>query len=434
MKLRKFFFFTLVFAALVFCISCKGKNDPYADLDDDIIRDDSDTSADTDPDKDDDTGDTTDDTSDTAPDDDTDTDSGDHNNIPDESHETDHDPIDDSDSQSQDEDTDEPEDDPSSDDDADTEEQGDEDSIIGHEDPVVVCTGQNQCFNDYQSTSCPASPTSDFFGQDWQYAQKGYCLNKSFSTTNDLVTDNISGLIWQRKLPESYSGCTGSSGAACLYQQALEYCENLAYAGFSDWRLPTPEEFATIIDFGKTGPALDSDIFPVQTTTQKTFWTSAASLYSSGKSWSIDFTKGETREEQIASNYFYVRCVRGATLEKPSFKAIKDGEIIEDSQNNLFWTKSPSESIPWKDALMYCKNLEYADETGWRLPNINELASIIDHSTTRPASEFPGLTMNYLWSSTSYSGYAYNAWSVSASDGTIKSMDKTLTARVICVK
>jgi hypothetical protein len=442
MKLRKFFFFTLVFAALVFCISCKGKNDPYADLDDDIIHDDSDTSADTAPDSDDDTGDTTDDNTDTAPDDDTDTDTGDHDNIPDESHETDPDPVDDSDSQSQDEDTDEPEDDPSNDDDADTEEQGDEDSIPEKDDPETICTGQTQCFSSKQEISCPSAPEADFFGQDAQYANKGYCLNKSFSTTNDLVTDNISGLIWQRKLPEE--GCPnhgdGTNVVVCTKQEAVNYCNNLNLAGFDDWRLPTPEEFATIKNFGSV-PAIhttaDTEYFPLPASSVKTFWTGSSSG-SSGKSWSVDFLNGETKDDQKDSTALYVRCVRGEELAKPVFKTFptdEGEEIVYDYTNELRWTKTFGEEMTWKQALKYCENLEYANEKDWRLPNINELASLVDYSISGPASEFPGLILAYFWSSTSYAGYPSQAWTTDMTSGTVKIYNgKTYSARVICVK
>ena len=40
------------------------------------------------------------------------------------------------------------------------------------------------------------------------------------------------------------------------WNQAREYCKNLQYAGFSDWRLPTRHEFFTITDFSKFNPAI----------------------------------------------------------------------------------------------------------------------------------------------------------------------------------
>ena len=438
MKLRKIFFFTLIFTALVFCISCKGKKDPYADLDDDITNDESDTDTDTEqtdtaPDKDDsdNNGDTIDDTSDTEND-------GDVNDtdIPDESHDTDPNPTDDDDPQPQDGDHDTDDDEHDNDHDTDTdtdpEDPGDGFPIPEADDASLICTGQNKCFNGSTEIACPPLSNADFFGQDAQYAKKGYCLMKSFTTSADIVTDNIFGLIWQRNLPEQYDGCTGDTGKKCTYQQAINYCSNLNYAGFSDWRLPAPEEFATIIDFGKINPTIDDSIFPMPGTIMKTFWTQTSSLFTNGKIWVVDFATGETVENP--SNYFYVRCVRGGeNLNVPDFKTL-DNSIVEDSQYNFYWTQPTTDTMTWQEALAYCKNLEYADEKGWRLPNINELVTLLNHFTARPASQFPGMTLNYFWSSTSSEEYALNAWSINSSDGTIRAIDKTVKVKVICVK
>ena len=434
MKLRKIFFFTLVFAALVFCISCKGKSDKYDEFDD----------WDTDL-NDNDAGDTTEDGSDTDTDSndtdsDTESDTGTEdkdNEIPDESHENDHDQTSDDDSDTDtviDDDTDTDTDtNPVVDDDTDTEVTGDEDSIPETEDPAVVCTGQNKCFNNQQETSCPTSPDDGFFGQDAQYANKGYCLLKSFTASSDIVTDNISGLIWQRNLPETYNTCENS--IACNYQQAINYCSNLSYAGFSDWRLPTPEEFGTIKDFGSV-PAIDTEKFPIPSTTTKTFWTETPVVNSSNRSWIVNFVNGETTSEKNSAAA-YVRCVRGEELTKPNFKTFTENEedIVYDYTNNLKWAKEISDDLTWKGALKYCKNLEYGGETGWRLPNINELASFLDYSHSNPASEFPGLKSNNFWSSTSYTGYPSQAWVINSSDGTVKIYsEKTYTAKVLCVK
>ena len=436
MKLKKALFFTLLFTAFIFCTSCGGKSSKY-DIDDDIIGDDDTTDTEEPGNDDGETpADTTDDDGDTVPDD-TDSEPTD-SDTPEEPTDGDNDPVDDGDSGTPDEDHDSDADtNPTVDDDTDTdtEDPGEEEPIPEKDDPSLICTGQNECFNDSNvMESCPASSKSEFFGQDAQYAEKGYCLLKSFTASADIVTDNIFGLIWQRNLPSTYPGCTGSSGAACSYQQALDYCNNLTYAGFSDWRLPAPEEFATIIDFGKTNPATNADIFPIPGTNQKIFWTRTASVYTSGKSWSVDFTKGETREENASSNYFYARCVRGGEdLNAPDFNTLDDS-TVEDTQYNFFWTKPTTETMTWTAALAYCKKLEYAGETDWRLPNINELVTLLDHSTARPASEFPGMSLNYFWSSTSYDGYAYNAWIINSSDGTVKAIDKTLEAKVLCVR
>ena len=110
--------------------------------------------------------------------------------------------------------------------------------------------------------------------------------------------------------------------------------------------------------------------------------------------------------------------------------------IVYDDTHNLKWTQTIGENVLiWKAALEHCETLEYAGETGWRLPNINELASIIDYTRTNPASLFPGLTSPYLWSSTTYIGYPSYAWIADMSTGSVKlSTGKTVAYKVICVK
>ena len=437
MKFRKALFFILLFTALVFSISCHGKGNKYDEFDDwdsnalddsDQLPGDSEPSQDTD-------------TNENEPDGDTDSqDDSDADTNPDETPDvTDEDTaVDDTDTQN-DNDADTNPDEP--------DETGDEDSIPEKEDPAVICTGQNKCFGNTAEKTCPSSPDANFFGQDAQYAKKGYCLLKSYTTTSDLVTDNITGLIWQRKLPTE--GCANSSEEGltiCTKQEAIDYCKNLNYAGFSDWRLPTPEEFATIKSFGSV-PAVDTEKFPLPTNSnEKFFWTAYSVIAESGKSWAVDFHKGETIElsEQTGLNRFsYVRCVRGDELTKPDFKTFTENEedIVYDYTNNLKWTKiivndkEEAKELSWQEALKECEDLEYAGETEWRLPNINELASIIDYSRYLPASEFPSLSPVIFWSSTSYVNGPTQAWVTDISSGAARIYsDKIFPAKVLCVK
>ena len=436
MKLEKKLSFIFLAAALVFCISCGGGGDKYSDVDDEPAKTDNDDSEPEEPESDDDivpdedNDPVIDDTDTTAESDDDTTDvTDDDSEIP---------GKDDKDSVENDTDPGEEDNDPIEDNDPVKDEDHAPDfddeipDIDEKEDPAVLCTGQTKCFNTYQEISCTQTDSS-FYGQDGLYASQGYCLQKSLDATTDLVTDNITGLVWQRNLPSKYDGCTGNSGATCLHDQALSYCENLEYAGYSDWRLPSPEEFATIIDYGKE-PAIDSDKLPLPKTSNKTFWTRTelvSSNLSNPKFWYVNFSNGETTDDEDKAKY--VRCVRGSQLEKPHFKIVN--EIVEDTVNNLIWTKDENSVLSsWESALDHCQNLEYGGYDDWRLPSINELASLIDYSQKDPASLFPGISSTYFWSSTS-SSYIPNAWTVILSTGKIiYSTDKTNTARVICVR
>ena len=118
-------------------------------------------------------------------------------------------------------------------------------------------------------------------------------LESSMLFADETATDN-SGLIWQK---DSVSGKT--------WQEALAYCENLTYAGYSDWRLPNKNEV----------------IYLSQRTSPKGYinngdtWTSSTSQADSTKAWYVNIHLTiELYTFKISvdkkSNTRSVRCVR----------------------------------------------------------------------------------------------------------------------------
>jgi len=68
--------------------------------------------------------------------------------------------------------------------------------------------------------------------------------------------------------------------------------------------------------------------------------------------------------------------------------------------------KIPDRSKTWFEATRYCENLTLGGFNNWRLPNINELYSIVDYSSIQPAIDSPFLYLansrdRVYWSSTS---------------------------------
>lgn len=301
------------------------------------------------------------------------------------------------------------------------------------DDPKVICTGLDKCYDGSKETVCPNS-TIDYFGQDYQYALKGYCFAKNFTSTEDLVTDNLTGLIWQRTLPDVYDGCTGSSGALCKWQEAVSYCENLTYADHNDWRLPTIEEYSTIVDYGKSGPSIDTAIF--LNNSSKPYWSSTIRPDSINYAWIMDFVDGKV-DFFDKSKQYYTRCVREGipTNSKTYVESIENSEkIITDSETSLIWVGVSGKGKDWMSALKYCENLVYAGSADWRLPNINELKTLVTYSQTGPATLFPELYVYSYWSSTGYFDYNYHAWYLDFNSGKIHVQSKSSSYYVICVK
>ena len=269
-----------------------------------------------------------------------------------------------------------------------------------------ICTGQTSCYNASSSMTCPTSSSADFFGQDAQYAAQGTCTPQSFTvqtiSSEKVVLDNNTGLMWQQTIPTS-----------TYWGKAVSYCENLEYASYTDWRLPTPKELLTIVDNSKYDPAIDTTYFP--NTPSSYFWSSSPDADDTPYAWSVGFNNGDGYNHAKSYNYLYVRCVRGAALPTGSFtSSTTQGDVIvTDTETGLIWQKTYVSGKTWQQALFYCESLTYAGYSDWRLPNKNELASLVNYEKyNNPASDFPDMPSQDFWSSSTYASDTSYAWRV----------------------
>ena len=60
------------------------------------------------------------------------------------------------------------------------------------------------------------------------------------NTTTEVVIDETNKLVWVDDETNLLNRLT--------HEQATQYCQNLNHANYTDWRLPTLEEFETIVD------------------------------------------------------------------------------------------------------------------------------------------------------------------------------------------
>ena len=74
--------------------------------------------------------------------------------------------------------------------------------------------------------------------------------------------------------------------------------------------------------------------------------------------------------------------------------------IVRDSKTGLLWQKTYETGLTWKEALAYCEDLTYAGYSDWRMPNRNELVSLVNYNKYNPASDFPEMPTVFFWSST----------------------------------
>lgn len=76
--------------------------------------------------------------------------------------------------------------------------------------------------------------------------QKGYVQSGDRFTDNGnyTISDNRTGLMWLQAM----DACGETTWAG-----AVEYCENLNYGGYTDWRLPNARELESMVDYSKGG-------------------------------------------------------------------------------------------------------------------------------------------------------------------------------------
>ena len=293
-----------------------------------------------------------------------------------------------------------------------------------------ICTGQTRCYNESEEITCPTSSTADFYGQDAQYAKAGYCYPQSFTVKTisgkNIVVDNNTGLEWQQTISED----------SFIWKDALSHCENLEYGGYSDWRLPTPQELLTIVDNSKYALTIDSTYFPNM---KNTFWTGQENSGDTSRGFYFSAYYGGVWRDKLKTETSNVICVRGNELAQSTFttKTINGNEIVTDSTNNLMWQKNYSNSTyTWINALKYCENLTHAGYNDWRLPNRNEAISLFDfEKSNAPYSEFPDMPNSGFWSSSNYSGNNSAAWSILFYDGQFAyTYSKSKSFKVRCVR
>ena len=134
---------------------------------------------------------------------------------------------------------------------------------------------------------------------------------------NGTVTDNITGLMW-KKCSEGQTNDAACSGTAATFPwsglpnpTAIEQCENLIFAGFSDWRLPNIKELMSIADYGAAAAPRINAVFPnTQALSADYYWSSTYSVPQTGNIWCVGFNTGYVFNGWF-SNSGFVRCVRG---------------------------------------------------------------------------------------------------------------------------
>jgi hypothetical protein len=139
---------------------------------------------------------------------------------------------------------------------------------------------------------------------------------------NGTVTDNNTGLVWQKCSmgQNNDASCSGTANYYNWYQASGTYdasynpstisvCGSLSLAG-TGWRLPSKKELVGIVDYSipYPGPTIPQTLFP--NTASSGYWSSTTGASSTSDAWLVDFYDGYVVYINKGAT-FYVRCVRG---------------------------------------------------------------------------------------------------------------------------
>lgn len=262
---------------------------------------------------------------------------------------------------------------------------------------IVYKTGQTKSYNE------DGVEVTDGSLKDDGYYQKG--LDTNFTKNGDILIDNIAKLQWQNN--EDVKLKVNS------WSKAGSYCSNLTLGTYSDLRLPTKKELDSKIVFTKpSAPSLGFNIDPVFLNN---------SVFDTILAWSSETIQGDasltwiggsfgTQDKLDQYNPHTVSCVRAGQSGIFNATCKRNTDDTVSCNNGLIWQDNAevdSTKKTWKEAINYCENLDFAGHDDWRLPNFNELISLVSYSHYKV---FNSAFKNVSWD-TQHTVQRYNYWS-----------------------
>ncbi len=294
---------------------------------------------------------------------------------------------------------------------------------------VAPClgTGQTRCYDAAGNiVDCRGS------GQDGELRRGRAWPEPRFEVRGETVKDALTGLIWTRdanpaELPQTWT-------------EALAFVQSMnreRAGGADDWRLPNRRELRSLVSHQTAHPALP-EAHPFRNVFPGWYWTSTTVAGHPEHAWYVHMD-GARMFYGGKDQSFLVWPVRGdgavlpATGQRDCYDAFgarvacagsgQDGElrqglpwgrdrfrergdVVVDRLTGLAWCRHADVTgvpVTWEQALAAVAELGRETGRPWRLPNINELESLVDCGGSRPAlpeaASFVGVRDGY-WSST----------------------------------
>lgn len=271
--------------------------------------------------------------------------------------------------------------------------------------------------------------------KDDGYYQKG--LEPKYARASEIVKDELTSLMWQDNeevttvlkshlsadnfalcdANKSSTYCSDTSG-----DTATTYCSELNLGGYNNWRLPSVYELSSLVDITKN-PTIN-ETFINTTTDQHISSNPYISDFNYSLVWGVNFYYGWITD-YTTNHKIRARCIREDNIQTTDVNNIE----LEWQDNEV------SPTFKWEEAISYCEELNL-NGMGWRLPNINELESIVDYSKNNPSikSSFLNTTPLNYWSSSTNNTSKNSAWTIFFRNGSTANPVKTGKYYARCVR
>ena len=128
---------------------------------------------------------------------------------------------------------------------------------------------------------------------------RGTARSYTRDDNKSVVIDNITKLMWQDD--------NEVKTVIKTWEDAKIYCNNLSLSGFTDWYLPTIEEFMSISDKSRNTPSIN-EIF-INVSNYSSYWSSTTNIVNNARAWYFTYSLDNSNTDDKQSNY-YIRCVR----------------------------------------------------------------------------------------------------------------------------
>ncbi len=331
-------------------------------------------------------------------------------------------------------------------------------------------TGQTSCYD----VSGALLPTCAGSGQTGDIRAGVFWAASRFTdNSNGTITDNLTGLVWLKD-----GACVTLQNTLGKWVNAIDKARSLANGscGLSDsstvgqWRLPNLLELRSLFNEQQTNQAAWLNTQGFSNINASFYWSSTTTADGTGGAWVVSMGSGSVDGYNKESEGFKVWAVRdqisfpaklSATGQTVSYRTGDDGNLkkgvvwptprfidnsissasnltVTDDLTGLTWAKSGNlapGTKTWQGALDYIKTLNtnsYLGNSDWRLPNSNELITLINRGRSDTASwlNTQGFSnvignYNYYWSSGTYVGSPNFAWVVDMTIGSIGYFSKS---------